>query len=621
MPGRFRLVVEPGGPPAVAGEVVTEQGVPIDFDPGDWPVIQTASAATGSLEQFDLAIEAARLATHAGFDRLIALPMVRDIELLEHQIRTAKTVLRRFRGRAMLCDEVGLGKTIEAGLVLSELMIRGLARSVLVLVPPSLIEQWQGEMRRKFSIELTSHDDPAFRERGTAAWGEFDRVIASIHTAKREPHRAAILARRWDIVIVDEAHHLRNRNTQAWKFASELQKQFILLLTATPVQNNLEELFNLVTLLEPGLLSTARQFQRHFMDRRDKLTPRHLDELHSLLAEVMIRNRRSTVGLQFTRRWASTESLRLSTPEHALYQDVTEFVRGHLRMAQAKKEKKEKDKDPEKEKADVTINRMALLSLQMAMGSSSQAAAGTLAKVAETPRLAAADQARLVELAERARKQHDSTKVNRLLGLVDEYRDKMVVFTQFRATQELIERRLRQAGHDVAVFHGGLSRLEKEAAIERFRGRARLLLCTEAGSEGRNLQFAHAVCNFDLPWNPMKIEQRIGRLSRIGQTRDVHVFNLVAADTVEAAVLHLLEAKLNMFELVIGEVNMILGNLEDEREFPDVVADLWAESADQNDFARRIEDLGDRLLEAKRAYFEQRAIDDKLFGNRFAPDQ
>jgi SNF2 family DNA or RNA helicase len=620
-PGRFRLIFEPGTPHPANGSIVTEQGVPIEFDRGDWPVVQAASASAAGLEldQLDLAVRAARLATHAGFDRLIALPMVRDIELLEHQIRTAKTVLRRFRGRAMLCDEVGLGKTIEAGLVLSELMIRGLARSVLVLVPPSLIEQWQGEMRRKFSIELVSHDDPAFRERGQAAWGEFDRVIASIHTAKREPHRSAILARRWDIVIVDEAHHLRNRNTQTWKFASEIQKQFILLLTATPVQNNLEELFNLVTLLEPGLLSTARQFQRHFMDKHDKLTPRHVDELHALLAEVMIRNRRSTVGLQFTRRWAKTESLPLSPAEQALYRDVTEFVRGHLRASQAGT--KEKSKVKAKAQEGAVLNRMALLSLQMAMGSSSQAAAGTLAKVAEQPKLAESDRARLVELAGRARAQQDSTKVDRLIGLVGEYRDKMVIFTQFRATQDMLDRRLRQAGHDVAVFHGGLSRLEKEAAIERFRGRARILLCTEAGSEGRNLQFAHAVCNFDLPWNPMKIEQRIGRLSRIGQTHDVHVFNLVAADTVEAAVLHLLEAKLNMFELVIGEVDMILGNLEDEREFPDVVADLWAESADPDEFARRIEDLGDRLLEAKRAYFEQRAIDDKLFGNRFAPDQ
>jgi SNF2 family DNA or RNA helicase len=160
----------------------------------------------------------ARLATHAGFDRLITLPLVRKIELLEHQIRTAKTVLRRFCGWAILCDEVGLGKPIEAGLVLAELVIRGLACSILVLVPPSLIEQWQGEMRRKFSLELTSHDDPVFRDRGSNAWAEFDHVIASIHTAKREPHRSAILARRWDMVIVDEARHLRNRDTQTWKF-------------------------------------------------------------------------------------------------------------------------------------------------------------------------------------------------------------------------------------------------------------------------------------------------------------------------------------------------------------------------------------------------------------------
>ena len=119
----------------------------------------------------------------------------------------------------------------------------------------------------------------------------------------------------------------------------------------------------------------------------------------------------------------------------------------------------------------------------------------------------------------------------------------------------------------------------------------------------------------------MRIEQRIGRLSRIGQTHDIQVFNLVAAGTVEAAVLHLLEAKLNLFELVIGEIDMILGNLDEEREFQDVVADLWAESADQDDFASRMEDLGDRLLQAKRAYFEQRSYDDKLFGGRFAPDQ
>src|SRR5882724_1879121 len=205
--------------------------------------------------------------------------------------------------------------------------MRGLVRSVLVVTPPSLITQWQGEMRRKFAVELMSHDDPAFREAGKSAWATHDRMIVSIHTAKREPHRSAILARKWDMVIVDEAHHLRNRTTAAWKFASELQKQFILLLTATPVQNNLEELFNLVTLLEPGLLSTQRDFGRRFIARGDKLTPKNVDELHALLGEVMVRNRRSTVGMQFTRRFASTEVVALNPAEQSLYDAATAMVR------------------------------------------------------------------------------------------------------------------------------------------------------------------------------------------------------------------------------------------------------------------------------------------------------
>ena len=601
--GRFRLLFE-ASPPTGPTETTTEQGIQLHLDPEDWSLVRGARPATARLDEFDLALRAARLASHAGFDQLICLPLVRDMELLEHQIRTAKTVLRRCRGRAMLCDEVGLGKTIEAGLILSELHLRGLARSVLVLVPPSLVEQWRGEMRRKFALEFISHDDPTFRAAGAAAWAENDLIIASMHTAKREPHRSAILARRWDLIVLDEAHHLRNARTQLWRFASELQKQYILLLTATPVQNHLEELFNLVTLLEPGLLSTAKQFQRRFIDRRDKLTPRNVEELHALLAEVMVRNRRSTVGLQFTRRWARTERIALSPGERQLYDAVTGLVRQNLRKAGSKG----------------GFPRMALIALQMALGSSTQAAASTLRNMAEGTSYSAQQRTMLAELAELADATTTSSKVDRLLALLGEYADKMVIFTQFRATQDLLQKRLREAGHDVSVFHGGLTRLEKEAAIERFRGSARLLLATEAGSEGRNLQFAHAVCNFDLPWNPMRIEQRIGRLSRIGQTHDVHVFNLVAADTVEAAVLHLLEAKLSMFELVIGEIDMILGNLEEEREFQDVIADLWAESADTDDFAVRMEDLGDRLLRAKAEYQEQARHDDRLFGDKFAPE-
>ena len=599
-PHRYRLVFERSARKA------TEAPSPDDafgFDAADRQLLSRPAPRLTATE-FNLGLEAIQLATHPGFDRLICLPMVREMDVLEHQTRTAATVLRRFRGRAMLCDEVGLGKTVEAGLVLSELLMRGLVRSVLVLTPPSLIAQWQGEMRRKFAIDLTSHDDPSFRRAGLSAWAAHDRVIASIHTAKREPQRAAILARKWDMVIVDEAHHLRNRATAAWKFASELQKQFILLLTATPVQNNLEELFNLVTLLEPGLLHTQREFSRRFISKEDNLTPKNVDQLHNLLSEVMVRNQRSTVGLQFTRRYARTDAVALTPGERALYDSVTAMVRDGLQA----------------EKTGSGMNRMTLILLQMAIGSSAPAAASMLDNLLDKRVLPTERQASLRELSEQATREGGNAKADRLLQLLREFPDKLVIFTQFRMTQEMLRRRLAAAGHDVAVFHGGLSRLQKEAAIEHFRGPARLLLCTESGSEGRNLQFAHGLCNFDLPWSPMKIEQRVGRLSRIGQKSDVYVFNLVAAGTVEAAVLRLLEAKLNMFELVIGEVDMILGNLDDEKEFEDMVADEWAASRDTDEFAARMEALGDRLLAAKAAYFQQRAQDEKLFGNRFAPE-
>ncbi|MBI5302119.1 MAG: DEAD/DEAH box helicase [Chloroflexi bacterium] len=550
----------------------------------------------------------------AGFDQLLCLPWLHDVELLEHQLRTARTVLRRLRGRALLCDEVGLGKTIEAGIILEELVVRGLARRVLILTPPSLVEQWQGEMRRKFGLDFIVHDDPGFREQGANAWSAHDRIIASYHTAKREPHRAALLKQDWDLVIVDEVHHFRNRQTLLWQMASELRRKYILLLTATPVQNDLEELFNLVTLLQPGLLSTARSFQKQFVDRRDKLMPRNVDELHRLLAEVMVRNRRSTVGLALTRRIAKTHFVTLNDQERALYDDVSRFVRQRLNIPSDSKSLRD-GSQPKR-----ALSRMSLITLQKELGSASQAAAPTLARIADDERLPAPERATLAQFADTARALTANSKADRLLALLQDFPDKMVVFTQFRATQEWLHKRLREAGQSVVVFHGGMLRLEKEESIRQFQKDARILLSTDAGSEGRNLQFCNAVCNFDLPWNPMKIEQRVGRLSRIGQTRDVFVFNLAAADTLEAAVLHLLEAKIAMFELVIGEIDMILGNLDEEKEFEEVVTDLWVQSRDDSDFRSALDRLGDQLLSAKENYLRQRAQEERLFGEKFTPE-
>lgn len=580
----------------------------IDLSP-DWTDSLTAHFQFAPLEEFGLSLEAMQLSSRPGFDQLICLALLRDLEPLEHQTRTVKTVLQRMRGKAMLCDEVGLGKTVEAGLAMLELISRGLVRSVLVLTPPSLIEQWKGEMLRKFGIELTGQDDIAATSRNRTGWCDAQRVIASLHTAKREPYRAALLDRTWDLVIVDEAHHLRNRTTQTWKFASELRKQYMLLLTATPVQNNLEELFNLVTLLEPGLLSTRKDFSARFVDRKDQFSPRHVEQLHKLLGEVMVRNRRGTTGVRFTNRFARTMVVDFTPPERALYDAMADRVR--LMLAQSRADGTPKGS---------ALNRMTLLTLQMALGSSAVAAAGMLRNLMDRHNLPPDLHAQWLDLHDRAVGMNEHAKLTRLTKLVEDFNDKIVVFTQFRATQDLIVAHLRDAGFDASVFHGGLSRMEKESAVRRFQDQARVLVCTESGSEGRNLQFANGLCNYDLPWNPMRIEQRVGRLSRIGQMRDVHVFNLVAAGTVEQSVLHLLEAKLNLFELVIGEIDMILGNFEEEKEFADVIADMWAESAGQDEFAARMEVLGNRLLAAKAAYFRQKAQDEKLFGNQFAPD-
>lgn len=603
-PARFRLLVETFAPlqlPTTPSEVIA-------FSEEDTALLASRNALA-RWRDFRLALQATRLAMVAGFDQLLCLPWLRDVQLLEHQLRTARTVLRRLRGRALLCDEVGLGKTIEAGIILEELVVRGLARRVLILTPPSLVEQWQGEMRRKFGLDFIVHDDPIFREQGAQAWAAHDRIIASYHTAKREPHRAAILKQDWDLIIVDEAHHFRNRTTLLWQMASELRRKYILLLTATPVQNDLDELFNLVTLLQPGLLSTARSFQKQFVDKRDKLMPRNVDELHRLLVEVMVRNRRSTVGLALTRRIAKTHVVTLNDQERALYADVSRFVREHLNAPS--------DGTPRAKRA---LSRMSLITLQKELGSASQAAAPTLARIASDERLPEAERATLRQFADAARTVSTNSKADRLLALLKDFPDKMVVFTQFRATQEWLRQRLRDAGENVVAFHGGLLRLEKEEAIRRFQKDARILLSTDAGSEGRNLQFCNAVCNFDLPWNPMKIEQRVGRLSRIGQTRDVYVFNLAAADTLESAVLHLLEAKIAMFELVIGEIDMILGNLEEEKEFEEVVTDLWAQSRDDSAFRSALDRLGDQLLSAKENYLRQRAQEERLFGEKFAPE-
>jgi SNF2 family DNA or RNA helicase len=194
--------------------------------------------------------------------------------------------------------------------------------------------------------------------------------------------------------------------------------------------------------------------------------------------------------------------------------------------------------------------------------------------------------------------------------------EKKLVFVQSRETLEHLAVRLETEGIGHARFDGSMSGPDKDAAIAAFREHCSVLLCTQSGGEGRNIQFCNTLINFDVPWNPMAIEQRIGRIDRIGQTREVFVFNLVAPGTIEEKVLGLLEEKISMFELVVGEIGAIIGNVEEERDFPDLVLDAWLEASEAGR-AAAFAALGDKLDVARRQHDGAKELDARLFGQEF----
>ena len=271
--------------------------------------LQETTFPLADLRGYFLRERAARWWVSNQSDDLLALPYCR-IQRLDYQLRTALRVLGPMRGRALLSDEVGLGKTIEAGLVLKELLTRGMVKRFLVLTVPSLVDQWEEELNDKFGLVTVTTNHAATRADTAAFWREHPALVASLHTLKQPAHLEVARTVNWDLLIVDEAHYLRNRESQAWRAVNALPRQFLLLLTATPVQNSLEELYNLVTLLQPGQLPSPKEFRARFVDPKRPRQPREPEELRRLLGQVMIRNTRANAGLKLPPRRAETVRLR-----------------------------------------------------------------------------------------------------------------------------------------------------------------------------------------------------------------------------------------------------------------------------------------------------------------------
>jgi SNF2 family DNA or RNA helicase len=547
---------------------------------------------------FGLRERLAYLGLAQGFDELLCLPHLAGFAPLRHQIETVRKVLKQFRGRVLLADEVGLGKTIEAGMVLKEYALRGMAERMLVLTPASLVGQWREELETKFGLDFATTHDNLARDAPQAFWDQ-KRIVASIATARRREHTDCLARCSFDLVVVDEAHHLRDRSGKSWQLVDTLNKRFLLLLTATPVQNDLIELYNLVTLLKPGIFKTLKGFRASYMTPGKPRQPANSETLRNLMRGIMIRNTRAVVALKLPRRHAATLKVDGAPGEAEAYAD---FAAAARRMAARSEAAGEGGRI-----------RLTLHHLLGAAGSSPAAAAAAAARIAAR----APDDPAWGELARRWAAIGTGGKEAALIDLVRKNpAEKKLVFVQTRATLAHLHDRLRTGGIAVARFDGSLSGPQKDAAIAEFRDSASILLCTQSGGEGRNIQFCNTLINFDVPWNPMAIEQRIGRIDRIGQTREVFVFNLVTRGSLEEKMLALLEEKISMFELIVGEVGAILGGLDEEREFPDLVLDAWLEASEAGR-SQAFDELAARLDQARLRHEDAKALDARLFGEDF----
>jgi len=542
---------------------------------------------------FQLAYEAEQSRLVGSFDELLCLRHLQNVKPMDHQLDTARKVLHEMRGRAILADEVGLGKTIEAGLILKEYMIRGLVKRALILVPASLVLQWVRELNSKFGINAAA-------QKKAYMWEQCDVIVASMDTAKRDPHRDIVLGLEYDMVIIDEAHKLKNKKTTNYQFVTELRKKYCLLLTATPVQNDMKELYNLINVLKPGQLGGHGSFQSSFV--MGKRTPKNEKQLQQELSKVMIRNRRSDGGVAFTKRSVRNILLELSPEEKSLYDGVTDFVKGRFREAGG----------------DLS-SILSLVTLQREVCSSRDAVFITLVNMFKKTEEDSPLRAQIWQLVELIRGIKANTKAEKAMEIIREIGDKVIIFTEYRASQEYLLQYLKEHKIMAVPYRGGMNRGKKDWMMDLFRSRAQVLVATEAGGEGINLQFCNHMINFDLPWNPMRVEQRIGRVHRLGQTKDVNIYNLSTKGTIEEHILNLLHEKINMFEMVIGGLDTILERLEKKStSLESRLVRLMMESRDEGEMRSRMEELGQEFRRARSEVEEEQEEPDRKLGAALA---
>ena len=533
---------------------------------------------------------------------------------LPHQLHVLNRAMETNNIRYILADEVGLGKTIEAGMIIKELKSRGLVQRVLVVCPTGLVTQWASEMQEKFhekfNIILPSDYDTIRRLTDAEdVYGQYDQVISPMDSIKpiekhvgwsdervekyNEERIYSIINSGWDLIIIDEAHRVAGSSGEVarYKLGYLLSQAspYLLLLSATPHNGKTEPFLRLVRLLDEEAFPNSRSIVKEqvapylirtekreaidnngnllFKNRITHLVEMTWDERHSFQRELYKlvshyvsttydkakRNRKKNMCLIF-----------LLIIMQRMVTSSTAAVRQSLerRLEALKAQNTRIGFLTESDLADMEIEDDVAEALEaMSLNLSEE--------IAELEHI--------IAVAKQAEFQHPDVKVERLVDTIDEIlsedrNQKIIIFTEFVATQKYLQQLLENRGFTVSVLNGSMSIDERHEALQEFKTKTNIFISTDAGGEGLNLQFSNIIINYDLPWNPMKIEQRCGRADRIGQQRDVHIYNFIVGDTVENRVREVLEQKLSVIfkELGVDKYSDVLDSEVAELDFTEV---------------------------------------------------
>jgi len=604
-------------------------------------------------ERFHLRARAAELDLAHRQDRFVALENNR-IDIAPHQVKAAHQILTSYDHRYLIGDEVGLGKTIEAAIVIQELAARGQADRVLIVAPAPLTTQWQEELREKFDTNYVIYDRDYVEAKRDAypaenVWSHEDRIITSIDFAKQDDVRSALknVQEEWDIALFDESHHLTARRegkrgidrTDRYKVGEAVSETSdgLLFLTGTPHNGKRDQFYFMISLLDPYRFRDEHDVNQEGL--KDLMIRRLKDKMYNKDGTPMFPEKNiQTLPVEFTPQ------------ERELYEDITEYITEHYNLAS-------------QEENDAAGFAMVLY--QKRLVSSIYAIQQSLRNRMESIKAGGADLADLSELtkslldeyrdnpellteAQRERVEEElgaaaasgdpdkieqelemvrdlynqakaikvDSKAERLReyvdGILEEDPDeKILIFTEYTDTLEYLKGQVF-GDRDIAEIYGDLSQTQRQQQFEKFEGPANVMLATDAAREGLNLQFAHIMVNYDLPWNPTRIDQRIGRLHRYGQDETVEIRNLFFKDTRESIILERLLEKIDEIEETLGMSSDVLGLVLEDVDLEEQIMSALARGENPEQVVDDLETIVEEQEEAVRRVDDELLIRDKF---------